>query len=539
MRSRQRASLALLICAVSFCLAAPAHAEDALPLDLGGQVEEISSTVEEALTDLTQPLAPEPEELLETEPAARPADAAGPDAPAEEPVGAVDAAASDDSDSRMADQGEQYQIEPEQYHPANINVSVRVLSPGDNGQVSQQNAAGPSAGPESAPANTNVSVRILSPGNDGSVGQANGSPDGLANAAPDTIPQASPTGSAELEGAIEPTDTSEWTWIWDWGWAEADIAGIDSGALSAEAPAQYHGNDQQYQPQIVRISPLEVSNEIADKVRVKLEQDTEGNSQQKFVWNWIWNWNWNRPPASAFDTGSSAAEPQGALPSLPAADPHTDPPATDAEDVAEESDAWGSWIWDELVTVDGLATRLASAAGPQREGWGLWFAGMPPELADVGAITEGAIVSIAPPESAVPPGGISPARPKCSTPSCRPDAPGLPRAANVAAAPALPAAVERREVGADAATAAPAGPLRRATRTDPESFLQSLPLQPTGSPVGSQGASASPPALFFGGLVAALAALVSLATPGLLRAVSVSSCVRRAKALVLPLERPG
>ena len=100
----------------------------------------------------------------------------------------------------------------EQVKPSNSNISVRILSPGDSGSVSQSNAALSSAGASNTattgqsstqtgggsgvqsstqdadthqaalglssakqiePENSNISVRILSPGNDGSVSQSN------------------------------------------------------------------------------------------------------------------------------------------------------------------------------------------------------------------------------------------------------------------------------------------------------------------------------------------------------------------------------
>jgi len=101
----------------------------------------------------------------------------------------------------------------EQEKPSNTNVSIRVLSPGDSGDVSQENtassdataananatkqaadqtqaggsgdqivgqsaendqqAAALSATKQEKPSNTNVSIRVLSPGDDGSVSQSN------------------------------------------------------------------------------------------------------------------------------------------------------------------------------------------------------------------------------------------------------------------------------------------------------------------------------------------------------------------------------
>jgi hypothetical protein len=78
--------------------------------------------------------------------------------------------------------------------PSNLNVSVRVGSPGDNGQVTQENAANAQAGAggpgssgsampggaasnadstQTNPQNVNVSVRVGSPGDDASIDQTN------------------------------------------------------------------------------------------------------------------------------------------------------------------------------------------------------------------------------------------------------------------------------------------------------------------------------------------------------------------------------
>jgi epidermal growth factor receptor substrate 15 len=113
------------------------------------------------------------------------------------------------------EQGANAASSAEQDHPSNTNVSVRILSPGDNGDVNQasgvsstadaantaatgqtssQDSSGGGSGVQSAiqnagteqganaassakqvdPSNTNVSVRILSPGDNGDVTQSNG-----------------------------------------------------------------------------------------------------------------------------------------------------------------------------------------------------------------------------------------------------------------------------------------------------------------------------------------------------------------------------
>jgi hypothetical protein len=547
--ARLRTSLALCLGAASLSLVAPAHAEDVLDPALVDPASEASSAIAGALTDLTElELVLDPEEMLETEGAQQAEDSGEPVAAPEADVQADEGAVQGETTTREPaseplEEGGQYQIAARQYHPANINVSVRVLSPGDNGLVSQQNAQRAPEAAQSDPANTNVSVRVLSPGNDGAVGQANGLVDALADAEPEAAPPAAPVTTDESDQGLTPAagappaGTSEWTWVWNWNWDDRDIAPIDIGSLIADPPEQYHGNGQQYQPGDGSSSPSATPSAVAEAAQVQHGTNVADKPEQKFIWNWIWNWNWNRPPQAAFGASSPLADPQPSLPSPGLAEA---PPGSPSTVLDEEPEAWDSWIWDELVAVDRLATNLISAVNEQTGvDWGLWFAGMPEELEDAVAPADDAVVSIAPPASAVSPGGISPARPKCSNPSCLPEAPGpLPRA-KVAVTPAPPAVVERPEDGHDALTAAPAGPKPSTAKADPEGLLLSLPLQPTGSSTGSQGASASPPGLFFGGLVAVLAALLSLATPGLLRAVSVSSCVRRAKALVLPLERPG
>jgi hypothetical protein len=111
------------------------------------------------------------------------------------------------------EQGAQAASSAEQDHPSNSNVSVRILSPGDNGDVTQSNGVSSTAGATNSattgqtssqngggsgvqsaiqnagteqeanaassakqvdPSNSNVSVRILSKGDDGDVTQSNG-----------------------------------------------------------------------------------------------------------------------------------------------------------------------------------------------------------------------------------------------------------------------------------------------------------------------------------------------------------------------------
>jgi len=114
-----------------------------------------------------------------------------------------------------------------QVDPANINTTVRVLSPGENGPVYQTNtstataaagATGPSTGTQVAtptatsnqitPVNVNVSIRVGSPGNDAPVTQGNTSTavaapvdPALIDAAVTDLPANGPNSSADLENA--------------------------------------------------------------------------------------------------------------------------------------------------------------------------------------------------------------------------------------------------------------------------------------------------------------------------------------------------
>jgi hypothetical protein len=116
----------------------------------------------------------------------------------------------------------------QQAQPANVNVSVRVDSPGENGSVTQVNSAGGTSaagvdgasaadaasasatGAQAAPANVNVSVRVGSSGNDGAVTQTNTT--GGAAAAGTSSSTAggatSPAAAASDQGASTPAATA-------------------------------------------------------------------------------------------------------------------------------------------------------------------------------------------------------------------------------------------------------------------------------------------------------------------------------------------
>jgi S-DNA-T family DNA segregation ATPase FtsK/SpoIIIE len=154
---------------------------------------------------------------------------------------------------------------------ANLDVSVRIDSPGDNGAVTQTIAAQSDAAQTAtqtadtaqatsaqadttqvAPTNVAVSVRIASPGTDGPVTQTSTAGAAAQTAAPDIAPPAGGTAAAPSAASAEapvtqtavaaqpaPVTTggasvpSVWTWNWTWTCGDTTAPGttrtIDTG----------------------------------------------------------------------------------------------------------------------------------------------------------------------------------------------------------------------------------------------------------------------------------------------------------------------
>ena len=141
---------------------------------------------------------------------------------------------------------------------ANLDVSVRIDSPGDNGAVAQtiaaqadaaqtaaqaadsaQDASAQAGTTQAAPTNVAVSVRIGSPGTDGPVTQTSTADAAAQTAASDTAPATAtaPAPSdasteAPLSQAAAPTEPTPVTtggasvpsvWTWNWTWTCGDI----------------------------------------------------------------------------------------------------------------------------------------------------------------------------------------------------------------------------------------------------------------------------------------------------------------------------
>ena len=152
----------------------------------------------------------------------------------------------------------------EQVQPVNINISVRVDSPGDNGAVTQINEAVFAPLPGDAPAETQYQEPDQQYQDAGTAGETS-----VAPAAPDN-----PAPAAETTAA--PDDSWNWTWtwscgdvmppeivlpeeylqqIWNWNWTW-NCGGNTStnGNSETQLPPQYQPVTSQYQPINVNVS---------------------------------------------------------------------------------------------------------------------------------------------------------------------------------------------------------------------------------------------------------------------------------------------
>ena len=152
----------------------------------------------------------------------------------------------------------------QQVQPVNVNISVRVDSPGDNGAVTQINAAVS----QDLPVPTPPEVRYQEP--DPQYHDPwRSNPASAAPAAPaDPVPAA--------DAPMTPTDSWDWTWtwscgdvisptivlpaeylqqIWNWNWNWNCGGNTNTNANSgSQSPSQYQPVTSQYQPINVNIS---------------------------------------------------------------------------------------------------------------------------------------------------------------------------------------------------------------------------------------------------------------------------------------------
>jgi len=205
---------------------------------------------------------------------------------------------------------------------ANVNVSVRVLSPGEAGPVEQISQE--TEDEASGAVNTNVSVRVLSPGDDGVVTQIAGSQEPSA-ASPGTA------GDTTDRDSTRPPDSS-----------------------------QYHNEDSadksESESREERWVWLWILTSDCSEI-VSSTSDQNGNPES-LDWSWQWEWIWQcdgapddtdarsgTQAAPSTDVGHSSASPTG---------------ATTGEPPAPEAGTW-AWTWTFAVCGDELTF---SSAGP-------------------------------------------------------------------------------------------------------------------------------------------------------------------------------
>ena len=159
----------------------------------------------------------------------------------------------------------------QQVQPANVNVSIRFESPGDNGAVSQLNAA--IAEVVANIAGTAGQTAQYQPA--GSQYQAPATPAAATQPSPEPSGPDSPTTTTSAP-APPPTEQWDWTWqwscgeaispeivlpansllpIWNWNW-DWNCGGSPSsgGNNESQLPTQYQPSATQYQPMNVNIS---------------------------------------------------------------------------------------------------------------------------------------------------------------------------------------------------------------------------------------------------------------------------------------------
>jgi hypothetical protein len=224
----------------------------------------------------------------------------------------------------------------------NIDVSIRVLSPGEDAPLAQEGetaVVSPVSEPDitsstqgiepAAPAstepsgvNTNVSIRVLSPGDRGEVTQAD---DG--------------SGEEVVEAGVVPAAP------------RADAAPASSGPSSAP---QYQEDNSQYQS--ADDSWNWRWNLILDCLGNVASSSAETGKPESLVWAWDWVWEWGCEDASRVaPTGTSASQsPPTAAESPPSRTPSSaDPGVAPVE----------PWSWTWTFTFCGETSTITTSAG--------------------------------------------------------------------------------------------------------------------------------------------------------------------------------
>jgi hypothetical protein len=268
-----------------------------------------------------------------------------------------------------------------QAEAGSINVSVRVLSPGTDGPVTQDSrgtdVVSPSSEPDitaatnpatvtpsvpsqSADVNTNVEVRVLSPGDNGAVSQTSDS----AGVTPNDETVAVPPSEAESSSEAEPTSHDS-----------GDQASVTEGDSQ-----RYQGENSQYQSESG--TPADPWNWrwvfALDCAGNATPLSTETGSQASLIWTWDWIWNWacistdaGATSSSGFSRdSSSAADPGNTNVSVRVLSPGDNGPVTQSTTAVGEAagdpettgaaPSNGPWSWTWTFTFCGTTTLFST-----------------------------------------------------------------------------------------------------------------------------------------------------------------------------------
>jgi hypothetical protein len=288
--------------------------------------------------------------------------------------------------------GGQADAESGQTTPSNLNVSVRVSSAGDNGQVTQENAANAQAaagGPgssgsamlgdaasnadstQSNPQNVNLSVRVGSPGDDASIDQTNSASAVAAGSAGtatapgtngDSDGRSSVDNSASIDQGVEqcadeclpaPSDGSTGAATTDQD-SETTAGGVDTEASATQispsnvnvsvrvgSPGDRHGVTQRNDASAdADVAVTTTTGEDNLDLAVTLTGDNVVSVPAGLV-PWIWNWVW-----------TTGAPPFG---------PDSAPTSTSIWD----------WIWTQQPSGSSAAPAGTSSVAPVEGHW-IW-----------------------------------------------------------------------------------------------------------------------------------------------------------------------
>jgi hypothetical protein len=490
----------------------------------------------------------------------------------------------------------------------NIDVSIRVLSPGEDAEVAQESEttvvsptpdaditeltekveAEPTTGAEPTGAvNTNVSVRVLSPGNRGDVaengaggGEADveegaGSPIPLTGAAPASTPQAGGQQDAaqyhdvnsqyqsgrdswnwrwtlSLDCAGNATSSStetgkpeslDWSWEWIWDWCSEGSQGSPTGTTSSPPPAAPPPERDASSPDPLR-QPAEPwawtwTFTLCGETHTIT---TASGAGTPLTWTWDWSWTWScGAPA---ETGASSAVPPTAPP-LTSEDDEEDGDRDDLsrslQQMDEPADETFPATWFPSFTTTGGRNTATTFVWPTfSEQHPLEISvevAIPPVV--LPAPTAPSLTSPAEPSPAV---DVS-AEPTSVAPQTRPIAQPLPSAAQPQGStwdPRSRATTHTAQPPPRAHHARPAKHTGAKSRRGDRSSTPFRPFdgrQPHQTAGSSNGAGFVPSALLFG--VAALTGFILLAAPGLGRRIRVARELSPRGLEHSPLDRPG